>query len=87
MLFSIFYEKMKDTNIDGKFHHQVNTSFIYVSNHNFTHFQSLFDQVSNGLVFGQDVTVINTSPHFHVKKLGIGNNDISSVPIATVGSL
>ena len=31
--------KLKDIPIGWKFYHQVNTSFIYVSNHNHTHLQ------------------------------------------------
>ena len=78
---------MKDITIDGHFYFQVNTTFTYVSTHNCTNFQSLVDQGANGGVSDEDVTVINTYPHRHVKIRGIDNNDITSFPIGNIGNL
>ena len=59
-------QKLKELAIGGKLYFQVNTSFIYLSNHNHTHFQSFFDRNSDGGVYVEDVTDINISPHRHV---------------------
>ena len=66
---------------------EVNTTYIYMSNHNHPHCKSFFDWGDNGGVSGEDITVINTSPQMHVNIRGIENNEITSVPIDTIGAL
>ena len=78
-------QKLKELTVDGKIHRQVNTSSIYVSNHNFKHFQSLVDQSINWGVSGGYFTVVNKYLHLHVNIRGIDNHDIVSVPIAVFG--
>ena len=63
------------------------TPNLYAYTHNRTNRQSLVDQGDNGGVDGENVTVINTSPHRHVNIWGIDNHDITSVTIATAGAL
>ena len=76
---------IKHLNIDGKFYHQVNNRFIYLSTHNCTHCQSLVYYGDIGGVVGEDVTVINRYPNSNFNIEGIDNIGITSVPIAAVG--
>ena len=46
-------------------YHQINTSFIYVYNHNCTYFQSFVEHGANKVVAGKCVTGINTPPHIY----------------------
>ena len=47
----------------------------------------MVDWSDNGGFSWEDVTFINKYPHRHVNVLGIDNNEISTIPVATVGSL
>ena len=53
-------QKMKELTFDVKMHQQVNTSFIYVSNHNLQNCQPLVYRGANGIVSGENVTVLDT---------------------------
>ena len=80
-------QDLKDITIYRKLYRQVNTTFICVSTHKRTHYQSFFDRGTIGGVAGDDVTVINTPPHRNVNILGIDDHNITSVPIAIGGAL
>ena len=58
-----------------------------MSTHNCTHCQSLVGRGDNGIVDGEDVTVINTPPHRDVNIQGIDIHGINSVQMFTVGTL
>ena len=58
-----------------------------MSTHNCTHYQFLVERGANGGVYGEYVTIINTSPNRHVNIRVIDNHRFTSVPIATVGGL
>ena len=74
--------------INGKIYQYINMNILYsVSLSNQKSLQSLIDRGANGGIAGNDVRIINRSPHCKVNIRGIDNHEITSVPIVTAGGV
>ena len=77
-----------DMQINGQTYRSVNNHIIYnVSQHKSSARESLVDRGANGGIAGNDVRIIEKSPHHFVNIRGIDNHEITEVPIVTAGGV